>query len=135
MEPDEAAERISSWSEPWAKGDFSDAIRLIADDAVMTAYMPEGVARYRGREAILAYLREFTDQWRHYRVETEAIDQTPDGVVVVSGRQLGTGRMSGIEIADPVHVAHVLRGDEIVGWHWHVEREKALEAAGVPPPG
>ena len=47
MTADEAAARIGL-TPAWAEGDFSATLRLLADDAVMSAYMPEGVALFGG---------------------------------------------------------------------------------------
>ena len=41
-------------------------------------------------------------------------------------------RQGGIEIQEPVHIVDQFRDGMVIGWHWHVERRKALEAAGLP---
>ena len=54
-----------------------------------------------------------------------------DDVVLVSGRQIGTGRSSGLKISEPLFVAIRLREGLICGHFWHVDRNEALAAAGL----
>ena len=127
----ENVELVRRVVDPWGEGDFSAWIELFAEDVVLTAYMPEGVVPYDGRSAVLAYLAEFASQWREYRVVVENVASVSQDAVLVTGRQTGIGRGSGAEIAEPVSVVNVLRGEEIVSSHWHVDRKGALEAVGL----
>ena len=121
---------VRSVVSPWASGDFSGWISLFADDVVMTAYMPEGVTPIEGREAVLEYLVEYASQWSEYRVVAEDVASVGEDAVLVTGRQVGIGRGSGVRVDETVFVDNALRGGKIVGSHWHVDRGKALEAAG-----
>jgi ketosteroid isomerase-like protein len=122
---------FESLSEQWRHGDFSGLIGLLADDATMSGYMPEGVVRFEGRHEVIGYMVEFESQWESYRVEPEAVEALDGGVVLVSGRQIGVGTASGLEISEPVFIVNQVRDGKVIGTHWHVDREKALENAGL----
>ena len=121
--------------EPWARGDFSAWLRMLAPDVVLSGYMPEGVVTYEGRDDVRRYLADFSSMWMTYRVEVESVTSPSDSVVLISGRQVGIGSVSGLEIAEPVHVVNRLRAVEIAESHWHVDREEALRAAGLAGSG
>jgi len=128
---DERVERVRRLVEPWATGDFTAAITLLADDVEMSAYLPEGVTSFVGRERVIRFMIEFGSQWENYRVEADEVRPVSDDAVLVAGRQVGAGASSGLEISEPVFIVMRLRDDEITGQYWHVDRNKALEAAGL----
>ncbi len=117
--------------EGWPQADFRGVIRLFTEDVEMSAYQPEGVLAFRGREEVVDFMNEFGSHWDPYLVEVEEVREVGRDLVLVSGRQIGTGRTSGLEISEPLHVAIRLRDGRIAAHHWHVEREKALSAAGL----
>ncbi|CAN5527838.1 hypothetical protein BH20ACT15_BH20ACT15_03240 [soil metagenome] len=95
----------------------------------MSAYLPEGVVRFEGRRQVIGFMADFVSQWESYRVEPDAVEALDDGLVLVSGRQVGMGRGSGLEISEPVFIVNQVRDGKVIGTHWHVDREKALEGA------
>lgn len=127
----EGVERVRCLVEPWATGDFTAAIALLADDVEMSAYLPEGVTFFAGRERVVRFMVEFASQWENYRVEADEVAPVGDDAVLVAGRQIGSGAASGLEISEPVFIVIRWKGDQITGHHWHVDRSKALEAAGL----
>jgi ketosteroid isomerase-like protein len=117
-------------TERWPIGDFSAAIEALSEDVEMSAYLPEGVKYVSGRTQVIRFMIEFGAQWENYRVEPEQFEAL-DGAVLVSGRQVGTGASSGLEVSEPVFIVLRFRDREITGQHWHVERSQALDAAGL----
>jgi len=115
----------------WAEGDFREFVSAFAEDTEMSAYMPGGSELHRGRDDVLAYLADFTSQWRNYHVDVEELSELPGGDVILSGRQTGIGGTSGVEIDETVHIVLRFRGEEVAGSYWHVRREGALQAAGL----
>lgn len=97
----------------------------------MSAYQPEGQLAFRGRKDVIAFMNEFGSHWDPYWVEVDEVSAVNDDVVLVSGRQIGTGRSSGLKISEPVFVAIRLREGLICGHFWHVDRNEALAAAGL----
>ena len=126
---DERVERVRRLVAPWATGDFTAAIALLADGVEMSAYQPEGQLTFVGREQVVRFMVEFGSHWENYRVEADEVEPLGDDAVLVAGRQIGTGVTSGLEISEPVFIVLRLHGDQIAGQYWHVDREKALEAA------
>lgn len=118
--------------EPWSRGDFSAWLRSFASDVVMSAYTPgQGVVTTHGRDRVLEYVSEFAAQWDPYRVEVEQVVSLGDDTVLVSGRQIGIGRGSGIEVSDAAFVVNRLHDGQVVAVHWRIDRDEALEAVGL----
>ena len=129
-EPPAAAE-FRELAARWGEGDFSGMLERLGHDVRMTAYMPEGEVQLSGREAVLAYLRDFARQWADYRVIAEELTWLSEDTVLLAGTQVGIGRGSGVEISEPLFVVTKLRDGRITASHWHVDRARVLELAGL----
>ncbi len=128
----ENVELVRRLVEPWTRGDFSAWLRSFGPDVVMSAYTPaQGVVTTCGRDQVLEYVSEFATQWDPYRVEVDEVVSLGDDTVLVSGRQIGIGRGSGIEVSDVAFVVNRLRNGQIVAVHWRLDRNEALEAVGL----
>jgi ketosteroid isomerase-like protein len=115
----------------WPRGDFRAAAGLFSDGVEMSAYQPEGVLAFNGRPDVIRFMNEFGSDWESYRVDVEDVRALSDEVVLVSGRQIGKGRASGVEISEPLYVAILMRDGRIAAHHWHVERAAALARLGL----
>jgi ketosteroid isomerase-like protein len=115
----------------WAHGDFSGWDECFAPDLLLTAFDPDGAHQARGPEEIGTYLRSFFRQFRDYRIEVEQLEQLSDDTLLMQGRQLGTGRLSGLEIEDDIYIVFRFTAGQLTETHWHPRREGALEAAGL----
>jgi ketosteroid isomerase-like protein len=85
---------------------------------------------YRGREGVAEAMRVWTGTWDDWRVELEEIVDAGDRVVLIA-RESGRGKGSGIEIDQRVYGVFTLRDGKIVRWKGFIDRDQALEAAGL----
>jgi ketosteroid isomerase-like protein len=127
----ENVELVRQVTTSWPAGDFRAAIALFTEDVEMSGYLPEGVLVFCGRKDVIGFMVEFGSQWEGYRVEVDDVSAVDDDVVLVSGRQIGKGRSSGLEISESMFVAIRLSGGRIAAHHWHIARDHALAAAGL----
>jgi hypothetical protein len=93
--------------------------------------LPGLAEKIRGRDAVLAWWREFVSAWQMIDYEYEAID-AGDCVVMLVNKQLMRGRASGLE-APPATYGAIARFENglMTYWKGYASRAKALEAAGL----
>jgi SnoaL-like domain len=115
--------------ERWERGDFSGWDEHFAPDLVLSGFDADGVFRGRGPEEISEKLRNFFRQWRGYRIEAGEFERIDDDFLLMKGRQLATGRLSGVEVTETLYIAFRFDGDLLTEMHWHPRREGALESA------
>ena len=128
----ENVERIRELYSAFARGDFRAATDLLAPDVVYEP-MAEGREAFQGVEAFGASFREFLAQWSEFRTEALEIEDLGD-VVLVTERQRGTGRASGIETEMTFFSTWTFRDGRVVRARWDADRASALEAAGRQGP-
>jgi ketosteroid isomerase-like protein len=85
---------------------------------------------YRGREGVAEAMRVWTGTWEEYKLEVEEMIDAGDRVLVIS-RESGRGKGSGVTIDQHSFSVFTLRDKQIVHYEVFLEREKALEAAGL----
>ena len=102
-----------------------------APDLLVTGFSADGPERARGPEEISGYLRRIFQQFRDYRIEAGELEQLTEDGLLMEGRQLATGRLSGLEIAETLYILFRFRSGQIAAMHWHPKREGALAAAGL----
>jgi ketosteroid isomerase-like protein len=124
-------ERLRPVYAEWAKGNLGAATELLALDLVYSGYSPEGPVRTQGLEEFGRFVAAFLADWDDYRVEADEFVQLEDDVVLVVGRHYGSGKRSGIVVDDPLFNVWVFSGEQVVGLHFHRDRESALTAAGL----
>ena len=108
------------------------AWELIAPDAEFdTSDVMPDVAIVRGREAaeprLLAYAQAFED----FRIELEEVIAADEQHVVTAVRDGGRVRGSDAEVSNRFFHAFAIRDGQIVRWSSHLERGRALKAAGL----
>jgi ketosteroid isomerase-like protein len=113
--PESNRERIGAVYREWAKGNFRAGGELFSPDVSFEA-MSDGRSAI-GREAIADYMREFLRQWSEFRIDAEAIEERGDQVVVTE-RQRGTGRASGIELDMTSYAIWTFRDGEVARVRW-----------------
>ena len=84
-----------------------------------------------GRDAVLAYIQRFEEPWDDYELEAEEFIDAGDRVVVTVHIK-GRGKGSGVEIDARSHQVHTLRDGKLVRMDEYLDRDEALEAAGLP---
>jgi ketosteroid isomerase-like protein len=122
---EENVTRLRALYDDMGRGTFNTAGDLIADDIV---YEPVGDGReaYVGRDAFGAQFREFLGQWSEFRIEALDFEDLGDAVLVTE-RQSGTGRASGIEAQMTFFAVWTFRDGVVVRARWDTNRASAIE--------
>lgn len=115
------------------RGDIEGVLRLCDEDIVITQ-PPElpGVPReQRGHRGVLEAFAIWPEQWDDYRIEILRIAAAPSGKVIVTTRNRGRGKQSGVEVDMEISFVFTVRDAKISEWRLFVQEDQALEAAGV----
>ena len=91
----------------------------------------DDVGVMRGRDRLRRYYEDWISTFDHLRAEVERILFDADGRVVVSVRNYGRGRGSGVETEGRYYVACTVRDGQIVSGREYESSSQALEAAGL----
>ena len=130
----ENVERLRALYVEWARGDFRRG-DLFADDWEFAPWRAVGDWPARGKDAATKQFREFLSEWRGFRIIAEDFNDlgvTPEGdVVLVTERQYGTGRGSGVAVDATFYAIWTFRDERVTSARWYTDRTKALEAAGL----
>jgi ketosteroid isomerase-like protein len=105
---------------------------VFADDFAVQFIAARGMEQpeYRGGEGLSKAWRDWLLPWASYRIETEQFIDAGDQVVVLA-------RVQGRTVRDGVTVEHSpaaiwsIREGKITGVRFYLERDEALEAAGL----
>ena len=117
----------------WARGDFTDTPGRFARDVYFKTAQPEGSFETTGPEGIAGWMREFLSMWDNYRIELQDLEQPAPGRFLAFGTQVGTGRISGVEVKHPAFIVLALSEGLITRFELFFERESALEALDRVP--
>ena len=116
--------------EAYLSGDNETALAAYDPQVEFDASLrPEGHV-YRGREGVAEAMRVWSGTWEDWNVEMEEIIDAGDHVLLIA-RESGRGKGSGIEIDQRIFAVFTLRGGRIVRWKGFIDRNEALEAAGL----
>jgi uncharacterized protein len=147
---EENVEVVRAWWKAWLNGDTAplsvsggkvvydhrrDPNGLFAqvDPAVevhpLTGAMLEGVS-YRGHEGMRQWFEDVAEYWESMWVEAYQFLDAEQAVVVV-GRVHGRGKRSGVAIEAPAAWVFHLRDARLTYLRLYLDREEALEAAGL----
>ncbi len=97
-------------------------------DTSGTAFPMAGV--YRGHEGVETFFREWLSTWDDYRFEPREVVDLGEAVMVTF-RQGGRGRASGIEVDREFVGLYNVRDGLIFRYQQFESREEALEAVGL----
>jgi ketosteroid isomerase-like protein len=127
----ENVEVVRAIYEEWGKGNFRAGGELW-DGRVVFVPGPEvpDVGDYLGPEGITEFMTGWLRQWATYTIAADELIEAGDSVVVTT-RQRGVGRGSGV--AADVQEFHVwtFRGRKVIRFEAFQERAEALEAVGL----
>jgi ketosteroid isomerase-like protein len=84
----------------------------------------------RGHAALQKWLREWYGAWENIEDEVEELMDADHEVISVM-TQRGSGRGSGVEVADRLATIWVVCGGRITRATWFPTRDEALKAAGL----
>ena len=124
---EENVEKLRPVYREWARGNLRAGRELFAPDVRYEAEAP-GQGSGIGTEAIETQMREFLAEWSEFRIEAQAFEEIGDAVLVTE-RQHGIGKGSGVETEQTIYAVWVFRDGSVVGARWHTSRERALKAA------
>jgi ketosteroid isomerase-like protein len=94
--------------------------------------MVDGRQSYVGREAVAEQTREFLAQWSEFRIEAQDFVAIGEAVLVTE-RQYGKGKGSGIEIDNTFFALWTFREGIVVRVRWGPDRASAIEATQPAP--
>jgi ketosteroid isomerase-like protein len=126
--PDEV---LRSFYESLNQGDVEAAVD-VCDPAVEVYKDPDVVAVLppRGHAEVAQYLRSWLDTWDLFQTQPEEFIEAGDQIVsFVQLRARGKG--SRFDIEEQVADVFTVKGEKIASLRLYVDRQKALEAAGV----
>jgi ketosteroid isomerase-like protein len=117
----------------YTRGDIDGVLRLCADDILITqAQEVPGVApQQRGHEGVLEAFGIWPEQWDDFKVEIKQVLADPGDYVVVTTRQSGRGKQSGVEVEAEFTFVFAIRDERIAEWRIFVRESEGLAAAGV----
>jgi ketosteroid isomerase-like protein len=80
----------------------------------------------RGHDAVLEYLQEIREPWRHFEVELERFVEAGDTVVVLS-REKAQSRQGGPEMHNDIASMFRVRNGKIVWMRGYLDQDEALK--------
>ena len=115
-----------------ASGDLEQVIAFADPEIVVDASRNVFNPRiYAGIDGLRQMLAAMNDAWEGMRIESPEFIDAGECVVVV-GRLLGTGRVSGVEVTRPNGQIWTVRAGRVVRVEYgFTNRREALEAAGL----
>lgn len=129
----EKVETVRRIFDRWSTGNFGAGLSDLDPDVefVVRHPFPEAVETV-GPEGIREYMRRFLDNWETYAVEARDLQAVGEGeMVLADALQHGEGKASRIEMRQEFFMLFTFRGGKIVRIESILERDEALEAAGL----
>ena len=128
----ENVEVVRRQAEAYARGDWREAMSHFAPDVVYDITRNSvGGGVFHGLDGVRAGYREWLDTWDDYRVELVDVIDAGDDRVVVTTRQTGRGRVSGVAAEWTNGVVNTLRDGKVVRMDVYPSLADALEAVGL----
>ena len=111
-----------------------DSVVADLDEEAELHEWPEapGAQSYRGAEGVRTALDNWFESWEWMRVEIEDIFDVQDHVLVTL-HQRARGKNSEAEVEIRSFNVYTFRDGKVTGIRLFLERERALEAAGIAP--
>ncbi len=86
--------------------------------------------RYVGTDGVFQFFRDMSESWAEWGFEVERARDLGHHVLI-TGRQVGRGRASGIEVDSPRACVVALRDGAVTELRYFAEPADALEAVGL----
>jgi ketosteroid isomerase-like protein len=117
----------------WERGNINAGVELFDPEIVFETFMPDSDAGVvaNGPAEVEGFMREFLEQWRDYRLIAEELTAAGEDIVLVSGRQAARGKVSGVEVEQPMFSVWIFRANRVIALRFTPFRAEALEAAGL----
>jgi ketosteroid isomerase-like protein len=129
----ENVEVVRNACDAFIRGDTEGVLRLCDENIVITqpSELPGVAPQQQGHTGVLEAFGIWPEQWDDYRIEISRIVAEPGEYVVVTTRQGGRGKQSGVDVQMDFTLVFTVQGGKIVGWQIFVNEEQALEAAAL----
>jgi ketosteroid isomerase-like protein len=117
----------------WEKGDFVAAAQRFDPEIEFETFMPDAdeTVKASGTNELAVFMRDWFAQWRDYRIVGDDFRGVGPDTVLVSVRQLATGKHSGAVVEGPGYCVFRIRDRKVISLVLHYDRDKALKAAGL----
>jgi ketosteroid isomerase-like protein len=129
---EENVERARRGFEAFAQGGPEAVVDFL--DPEIELWLPSGLIQsggtYRGRAAVLAWMKEFADAWDEIEYKAEEFTDAGDAVVITVLYD-GRGKGSGVRTQGRFWYVFKERDARLKRWELYPERRQALEAAGL----
>ena len=127
----ENVEALRALYKEWGRGNFGAALDLYDTHVLLVtrADIPES-DHYVGVENIRAFMRKFLEPLADVTFVAEELIDVENSVVVTT-RQHGTGKGSGLTLEGHDFVVWTFRGQVVIRIEFFANRAKALEAVGL----
>jgi len=128
----ENVELVRGMLEAFLAGDIGTALDVLHADVIWHGTiggLDEGRTARGHNEVIEGFMESLRD-WESHSLEVEDYLDAGDGVVVL-WHEIGRGKASGVEVETRTAVIYTVRGNEVVEVQGYMDREQALEAAGL----
>jgi ketosteroid isomerase-like protein len=127
---DENVDVVRRHMDAYLADDFEGALAHYHRDVVFDATArPEGGV-YTGRQGIAEAMRVWRDTWDDWNGRIEALIDAGDKVLMVL-EESGRGKGSGVPVSQETFFVLTLRGGQITHSQVFIDREQAVEAAGL----
>ena len=114
----------------------AEAMREIAEPDLVTAMIAEegGLQQeFHGADGYRDAWADWLDAFDSYRVEVEALHQTPDGLILALTRQWATPKGTAAGIEGKGAAVIWFSGERIERIEFHLDEATAFRAAGLDP--
>jgi ketosteroid isomerase-like protein len=128
----ENVEVVRRMCEAFLAGDVPSALAVLHADVTWHGTiggLEEQVSAHGHDEVIAGFVESLRD-WERHRLEVEDYLDAGDRVVVL-WHEVGRGKASGVDVESRTAVVYTVRGDEVVEVQGYMDRQQALDAAGL----
>jgi ketosteroid isomerase-like protein len=116
----------------WNAGDVEAIRGFYSADVVIDTPITEFGRTFEGDDPLGRWITEMLETWAETHWDVERVFEG-DGVVVSVYQSRSTGRTSGVEVVRDLTAVSRVRDGLITNERVYLDREEALEAAGVRP--
>jgi ketosteroid isomerase-like protein len=116
----------------WNRRDVAAVLEVLDPDAELLPMRAvlEG-AVYRGHEGFRTFMKDMGEDWEHFRLEPDDLQEIDDSRVLVLGRVHGRGRASGMEIEAPAAWVCDLREGKVRRVKFYADEDAARDDLGI----
>jgi len=128
----ENVEIIRNAFDAFSRGDI-EAVLAVCDENIVVTQAQElpGVSpQQHGHAGVLEAFAIWPEQWDDYYVEIRRVVADPGDQVVVTTKQGGRGKQSGVEVETDFTFVFTFRAKKIVEWQIFMREDQALAAVG-----